>query len=197
MGWAAILLFLATAFTPVTNLAARSFGIPPRIEAAGAIVVLGASLNGDGELANESMRRAIEGITLYLKGLAPLVVFSGPGPRAERATEAQIRAKLAEDLGVPREAIVILEDARTTQQESLRIANLLPKQSEKTILLVTDSLHMRRAKSVFEEIGWKVLPAPWDDPAHSTTTPAGRVSLGIRLTFETAALAYYRIAGYL
>jgi len=196
-GWAAMSLFLVTALTPLTNVAARAFVVAPRINPASAIVVLGAGLNGDGELSDNSMRRAVKGISLYTKGLAPVIVFSGPSSKAEIATEGWVRAKLAQDLGVPREAIAVVDDARTTQQESIRIADLLSEQGEKKILLVTDSLHMRRAMLVFERADYEVLSVPSDDPANVATTPTARMKLAIRLAQETAALVYYRIVGYL
>src|SRR5688572_30077501 len=80
-GWVAISLSGVTALTPLANVAARAFEIPPTIKPASAIVVLGAGLNGDGELSNESLRRAVKGISLYTKRLAPVIVFSGPSSK--------------------------------------------------------------------------------------------------------------------
>ena len=196
-GWIAVGLSFAIALTPVTNDIARAFEIPSRIEKASAIVVLGAGLKEDGELSDESMRRAILGIALYAKQLAPLVVFSGPGLKVKMPTEARLRAQMAQELGVPSEAILTVDDARTTLEESVRIADLLSTHGKKRILLVTDSLHMRRASSLFESANYEVLAVPSDPSARTATTVAARLTLARRLTFETAALLYYKMAGRL
>jgi uncharacterized SAM-binding protein YcdF (DUF218 family) len=122
---------LVVILTPLIDTLAKGFEIPSKPETASAIVVLGAGLNGEG-LSSESMRRAVHAIAFYKKRLAPLIVFSGPG-RNSITTEGPVRARLARDLGIPPEAIVIVEEAETTQQESLRIAALLAKQGEKKI----------------------------------------------------------------
>ena len=194
-GWIAVGLSFAIALTPVTNDIARAFEIPSRIEKASAIVVLSAGLKEDGELSDESMRRAILGIALYAKQLAPLVVFSGPGSKVKMPTEAKLRAQMAQELGVPSEAILTVDDARTTLEESVRIADLLSTHGKKRILLVTDSLHMRRASSLFESANYEVLAVPSDPSARTATTVAARLTLARRLTFETAALLYYKMAG--
>jgi uncharacterized SAM-binding protein YcdF (DUF218 family) len=172
------------------------YEIPPKIEPAAMIVVLGGGIR-NGELSNESMRRAVWGITLYAKRLAPLIVFSGPGQDPRMPSEGQVRAQLARDLGIPPEAIVIVDDAQTTRQESLRVGDLLGRQGDKRILLVTDPLHMRRARYVFERAGYQVLSAPSEGSAEAAIAPTARVRLAVRLGLETAALAYYKIAGYL
>lgn len=56
-------------------------------------------------LSTSSLRRALHGITLHRKGLAPLLVFLGPA-RGAGLVEAEIRAELARELGVSPAAIL-------------------------------------------------------------------------------------------
>ncbi len=95
LGLGIIALFVVSAFTPMANVLAQSVAVRPEIAPADAIVVLAAGgASSSGALSDNSLRRAISGIDLYLKGLAPLLVFSGNDPGASRA-ESRIRAHLA------------------------------------------------------------------------------------------------------
>ena len=77
VGAAGVALFLVIAFTPAPSILDRWLAIPARLEPADALIVLAAGLDSDGVLSSSSMRRALRGITLYKKGLAPLLVLSG------------------------------------------------------------------------------------------------------------------------
>jgi uncharacterized SAM-binding protein YcdF (DUF218 family) len=181
----------------VSNVAGKTFAIVPERKPADAIVVLAASLLAGGSLSDESMRRAIAGIELYKQGLAPLLVFSGRGRQDEPLhTEAEQRSLMAQAVGMPVDVILKEETANTTREEAVRISRLLVHRGLRKILLVTDSLHLRRAKLVFENAGLEVFPAPSDDYSSSLVSSGDRLWLASRIVEEGAALAYYRLAGY-
>jgi uncharacterized SAM-binding protein YcdF (DUF218 family) len=189
-------LFLLSAFTPLPNILGRSTGGPSALEPAEAIVVLGGGVLPDGVLSNSSMRRALHGILLHRKGLAPILVFFGPvgddGP-----AEAEVRAELARELGVTPEVILTAEEARTTREEALRGGTLLQAKGVRRILLVTDAYHMRRARTLFEMAGFEVLAAPTHDLSSRVVKPEDRLTLMRRIVEERLARLYYGIAGYL
>lgn len=178
------------------NRIASALAGPTMVASSDAIVVLSASLLSDKTLTDESLRRALHGIRLYQRGLAPLIVLSGR-ERVSPPTEAEIRAKLARDMGIPADAILLEKAANTTREESMRIGELLLSRNARRILLVTESLHMRRAKLVFERAGFQVLPAPSDEYPQIASAPAGRFWLMFRVLQETGGLLYYRTAGYI
>lgn len=189
--------FLIVALTPASNAVGRKLAVRSEVRPAEAIVVLGAGLLHGGILNDESMRRAICGIELY-KGLAPVIVLSGTS-RAEEPnpTEAEIRAELAGAMGIPSQAILKEETANTTREESIHIAEKLRQQHMSRILLVTESLHMRRAEYVFERAGFQVFPATSADYTITAVGPVDKLWLTIRILEESAALIYYRAAGYI
>lgn len=123
--------------------------IPPHLvaqeaeEAADVIVVLA----GD---KGERVERAVE---LWKKGLSRtgLLVCSG-GPVYHKTTWASLMAAHAEELGVPREKIVLQDRSRTTVEDARFTAELLSARPDppRTILLVTSAWHSRRAKRDFE-----------------------------------------------
>jgi len=197
LGILIIIACLIVALTPVSNFAGKKFAILPDKKPADAIVVLGAGLMNAGSLQDESLRRVIAGIDLYKQGLAPLIVLSGGARRDDmQHTEAQQRSILAQTMGIPAEAILKEETSNTTREEAVRISRLLRHRGLRKILLVTESLHLRRAKAVFESAGLEVFPATSDDYSVSAISAKDRLWLASRIIEESAALAYYRLAGY-
>jgi uncharacterized SAM-binding protein YcdF (DUF218 family) len=118
------------------------------LDRADAIFVLGGSW----------LARAAEGGDLYLEGRAPLLVLSRElpdyGEEALRArgidvpgvTDVQVRALVG--MGVPRQAIEIIEPQEATATEAARIAELAAARGWKTIIVITDKLHTARARLV-------------------------------------------------
>jgi uncharacterized SAM-binding protein YcdF (DUF218 family) len=196
LGWAGVLFFLSTAFTPMPNLVSRWLAIPSRLEPAEAIVVLGAGVEPDGILSDPSIRRALDGMVLHRKGLAPLLLFSGPGP-GEGAAEAEVRAALARTLGISPEAILTESEARTTREEAIKSGAVLRERGIRRILLVTDPHHMTRAQRLFEQAGFEVFAAPTDEVFSGVSNPEGRLRLMRRTLQELLARWYYRVGGYL
>lgn len=192
LGLIALVLFVVAAFTPLSNDAARRLALPPDLGPADAIVVLGASANLDGTLNDVSLRRAIAGIALHRQGLAPRLVFLG------MAGEAESRARLAVTLGVPREAIIVEGHEPTTRDEAHRVSVVLGQRlGLRRVLLVTDLLHMRRARGLFERAGLAVRPAPTDTAVVTAASPERRLTLTRQVAQELAALVYHKLFGYL
>ena len=197
IGALALIAFAATAFTPLTSVVDRALDVGERIQPAAAIVVLGGGgVRGEDDLSDVSLRRTLRGVDLYRRGLAPVIVFSGP-QMAQGPAEAEVRAALARRLGVSAAAILTESMALTTRQESTRIAALLRPRSVQRILLVADRQGMRRAAGLFSRAGFEVLPAPADDVSGVAGSPEERLDLARRILIELTALAYYRAAGYL
>lgn len=198
LGIVAIGGFLIAAATPASNIIGEKLAVTDALQPSGAIVVLGGGLKRAGVMQEESLRRAIRGIELYRQGLAPLLLLLGPARRDEpNLTEAEVRTRLARAMGVPPDNILEFSTALTTREESIRTADLLQQRKIKDIILVTESVHMRRAKLVFERAGFEVRPAVSADYAAVMRSPQDRLWLAIRIVEESAALIYYRLAGYI
>ena len=199
LGIVTVAVFIIVALTPAGNAVGRRFGVASgQLKRADAIVVLGAGVMDNGVLSEQSMRRAIAGIALFWRDMAPLIVLSGPGrPDGVNPSEAGVRAKLAIAMGIPPGSILMEETAKTTREEAIHIANTLRPRDATRVLLVTDSLHMRRALRVFERSGLNVQSAVSDDYSSSAVSPGDRLWLAMRICQESAALVYYKIAGYI
>ena len=198
LGIAATALFLISIYTPIWNVLAARLAVSPKIEKADAIVVLGAGLNSEHSLGDESLRRAVYGMELFKQGLGDLLILSGPQSRSVPGnSEADVRRDLAVQLGMSPDRIRTIDRVNTTRDEARLVASLLSEHHLNKILLVTESMHMRRAAAVFESAGLTVFPAPSDNAPEDSTSPGGRLHLMTSVAEQGAALLYYRIAGYI
>jgi uncharacterized SAM-binding protein YcdF (DUF218 family) len=186
---------ILAAFTPLPNLALRRLGAPARVEAADAIVVLGSGAHTGGELTDSSLRRLLHGIALFHRGLAPLLVVSGPPNRAG-IVEARVRADLARTLGVPASAIVMVDTALTTQEEARDVAAALHARHARRVLVVSNSLHLVRSVGVFERAGLIALAAPAAEISDTDEKPEDRLRLLREVMKEVVGRVYYHVAGY-
>ncbi len=158
-------------------------------------MVLGRGVSRGGILTPESVLRTDHGITLYQQRLAPLIVFLGGGDDGGPA-EAEVRATIARLKGIPPDAILTETRAHTTREEALLVTALLQPRAVRTILLVTNSAHVLKARPLFERSGFDVYAAPSDDFS-DPGAPEQRLALMRSVVEELVGWAYYRIAGYL
>jgi len=193
-GLVGVALFFATAFTPLAQLLNLWMAVEPQLVPSDAIVVLGATVPPSGILSHESTQRTDHAIELYQQGLAPRLILLG-GTRKGGPSEAEIRARVARLHAIPAEAIVTESRARTTREEAERVGDLARSRGIRTVLLVTNSGHMARARPLFERAGFEVHPAP-SDTYFAPTAPEARLDLMRGLLQEVVGWIYYRITGY-
>ncbi len=197
LGGVGILLLLVTGFTPLPNVLSYWLAPARPLERAGAIVVLGAGgLRGGAVLTETSLRGVIDGIDLYRRGLAPVLVLSGTKSKAPRG-EAEVRADFARDCGVPPAAMLTVSSGRTTREEALEIQTLLQARGVRKIVLVTDSDGMARAMGAFEKVGFDVIPSYGVPVLNWGGSPEARLGLMRLVVMEIVARLYYHVARYL
>jgi len=190
-GAAALAAYFVCAFTPLTGAVYRALAMEAELRPADAIVVLGAGVTPEGELSGNSLRRTVYGIRLYRRGLAPRIMLLGP--EKEGTVEAEVRARLAADLGVPAAAVIVEPGGHTTRDEARLVAERLSAFRPVTVLLVTNLHHIPRARLQFEKEGMVVAPAPVPEDSARIERPQHRIALAISLVQELAARAYNRI----
>jgi uncharacterized SAM-binding protein YcdF (DUF218 family) len=195
IGLAVVAGFFLLAYTPLVN---RLQGGPVPWGPPGpgdAIVVLGSGMGADGALTARSLRRTVQGVRLHRQGLAPRLALLGIRPLSGPG-EAEARAQLARELGVPEPAIVALSGGRTTWEEASLAWSTLGRGGARRVLLVTDVSHMERSREAFARAGFEVVPAPVASAFSEPDRPAERLALARTLAQEWLARAYYRLAGY-
>ena len=168
------LLFGVTCFTTfgawmIAPLEAR-FERPAAMPASvGAILLLGGGSSGRISAArgvselNLAADRFTE--TLRLAQLYPqarIVISGGYGMLgAEGETEAATAERFFVALGIPKDRLVLEDQARNTAENADLTAGLL-KDVDGTIVMVTSAFHMPRSVGLFRKAGAVVLPWPTD-----------------------------------
>lgn len=117
-----------------------------------AIVVLGAPLTPSGELTDILVERVAAAAALHRAGGGALVVASGGVTRGAPRAEADA---LAEGLRAAGIADVLVENrSRSTVENARFCAALLAPHHARSIWLVTQPFHARRAELVFRRAGF-------------------------------------------
>jgi len=126
------------------------------------VVVLGAAIATSdvppADRFGKGILRVMEGIRLWKEIPGSRLVLSG-GSVPGRHSQKEAMAELPEQLGVPREALVVETRAMDTADEARLFAQLLGK---KPFALVTSARHMSRAVQHFKAIGLSPISCPCD-----------------------------------
>jgi uncharacterized SAM-binding protein YcdF (DUF218 family) len=128
------------------------------------IVVLGgggsysSQLPSPSQLSNASLTRLVEGIRLQRQISGSKLILSegnifGSGPVAE------VMARVAEDLGVRKDDMVLETQSRDTEAQAGMILQLV---GTERFLLVTSASHMPRSMGLFRKLGMNPIAAPTD-----------------------------------
>lgn len=162
----------------------------PGVEAAGAIVVLGAA-QYDGRPSPVFQARLDHAIGLWRAGHAPRLVMTGGRQEGDRTTEAATARAYAIAAGVPAEAILMESRGRSTLESLESVATILREEGVGATLFVSDRSHMLRVVRMAKDLGIGAYgsPAP-RSPADATL--ARRIEATLH---ELGALAWYAIGG--
>jgi uncharacterized SAM-binding protein YcdF (DUF218 family) len=143
----------------VIRLVARLLEAPLAIgdspaEPRDAIVVLGAPLSPRGELTPILAERVAAAAALYHAGGAPLVVASGGVTHGAPRAEADVLAEALRAAGVP--DVLVENRSRTTAENARYTAELLAPRGARSVWLVTQPFHSRRAELLFRRAAFDV-----------------------------------------
>lgn len=119
-----------------------------------AIVLLGYALHDD-QPTEELKRRVHAAAEAHAQGLSGIIVVSGGAAPGSSVTEAGVMARLLEEAGVPREAILLEEQAQDTMENLRFTARLLGGAKGKRILVVTSDYHLRRSLMTARRVGFR------------------------------------------
>ena len=157
---------------------------------ADAIVVMGAA-QYNGRPSPVFAARLDHAVSLYLAGVAPVLVMTGGKAVGDRTTEAAAGRAFAIDLGVRPEDILVEEHSRTTLESVRGVASLLAANDLRNVIFVSDRPHMLRVLRMAADEG----VTAWGSPTQTSPIEgdlAGQVDATIH---ELGALAYYFITG--
>ncbi|XXF77346.1 YdcF family protein [Myxococcaceae bacterium GXIMD 01537] len=135
------------------------FGQRERAGRAEVLVVLGARVLPGGQPSGALAARAEHAVSLYQRGLAPRLLFSG-GVGVNPPSEASVLRAVAVRLGVPEEACMLEERSHSTEENARYSAQLLRGLGVRRVLVVSDPYHLLRARQYFRLQGFEVDTSP-------------------------------------
>jgi len=126
--------------------------------------------------------RVWQAAALYRAGKAPqIVIAAGSARKLEgEQIEADAIAQMLDVLGVPRSALVLEPESRTTRENAANTLPLLQRLGARRVLLVTSAQHMPRAMQTFEKswgVGNAGTPILLPFPTDPVVLPVGNFSL--------------------
>jgi uncharacterized SAM-binding protein YcdF (DUF218 family) len=127
-----------------------------------AIVVFGAA-EYSGHPSPVYRARLDHAYTLFVQGMAPLIVTTGGGAQDPRFTEGGVGRDYLIAHGVPDRNIVAETQSSDTSQSAARVANILRANGLHTCLAVSDSYHMFRVKQMLGREGITAYASPRPD----------------------------------
>lgn len=143
------------------DLVARALEAPLHVDHAlaplDAIVVLGAPLHPSGRLSSILEERVAAAAALYQAGGAPHVIASGGTTHGAPRAEADALAEGLRAAGVP--DVLVESRSRTTLENARFTAELLAPLGARSVWIVTQPFHGRRAAHLFRRCGLE--PRVW------------------------------------
>lgn len=108
-------------------------------------------------LINNSLPRLNEGIRLWRENPGSKLIFTGGVAKTNTVSTAEVGARVAQSLGVPREQIITLDLPKDTEEEAAAVKQAI---GDAPFLQVTSASHLPRAMIFFQQEGLNPLPAP-------------------------------------
>lgn len=174
------------------SLAARIYLDGQRDEerAADVILVLG-SAQYDGRPSPVLQARLDHALTLYARGYAPYLLFTGGKQPADRFTEADTGRRYAIAHGVPPSAIFVEPAGRTTWQSMQASTAILRREGLRTVILVSDPFHAFRLRRMARDLHMQAVVSP---AAHSRVRSFAKQAAAIVREMEKYVV--YRCFGF-
>jgi uncharacterized SAM-binding protein YcdF (DUF218 family) len=177
-------LAIAAVVLLLTTLVLHVYGQQDRAAAADVLIVLGAGVEEGYLPSDAALRRCGHAAALYRDGYAPVIISTG-GVINSVLSEAEVCARVMVEAGVPRDAILLEEISRSTEENVIFAAELMAAYDQTTALIVTDRYHLLRAQVLSAQHG---LTLAGLSPAQETTDPIPLDEYLVSLGREALAL---------
>ena len=167
LGIASLALAIVTA---VLYTQARQEAVLDDSRPAQAIVVFGAAEYA-GRPSPTLRARLDQALTLYRRGLAPVIVTTG-GPGGDpNFTEGGVSRNYLVEHGVPSEKILVEKESSSTDQSIVQVSEMLARNHISSCIVVSDGYHLFRIKRQLASNGITAYGSPrpsQDEPSHWT-----------------------------
>lgn len=193
---AAMVLLLIVAYTPITSVLMPGLEHRDPLRAAPAIAVLSGQVLRDGTINASGQARVDYAFLLLRQGYSDrLIVTRGVASVGREPPVIREQMRLL-GLNYPADEVGPVAD---THDEAVKISRLARQRGWKSVILVTQPWHMRRARALFIKAGLAVVCAPCAENTYDLHKLDGA---GVRCRafrdwlHETIGLLIYRLRGW-
>lgn len=155
---AALLIWLAVSIGLAVVI--HTFGYDDAPREADVIVVLGAGLRRDNTPTRSHVVRIRRGAELWEEGYAARIICTGGMPGYATRSEADACLEILLARGVPRDAILLEDRSRSTEENALYARELMDANGWQTALVVSERYHLYRASYIFHAAGIDATMVP-------------------------------------
>jgi len=99
-------------------------------------------------------------LSLYARGLAPMLMTTGGAGGDPQFTEGTVGRDYLIDRGVPSERIIVEEESESTAYSVAAAAEIMRRMGLRSCVLVSDGYHIFRAKKMMQAEGITVYGSP-------------------------------------
>jgi uncharacterized SAM-binding protein YcdF (DUF218 family) len=208
-----LLLSLGPVSDTLVYLLERQYPPPSQetISKVDVVVILGGGVLPSGGLrptaepSGPTYSRAVNGVEYFQRSGAQYLIVSGGASPSGGETNAEVMKRLAIQLGVPANRILMEPCASTTWEHPQEVAKLIDEPRDTVIIgIVTSALHMKRSIMAFERYFSRVVPLPSNylhDPIrwgiHSFIPSAGALLASSATFHELIGLPWYYLKALL
>ncbi len=136
----------------VLLVAIAIFGWTSQPRKADCIVILGASVYGITP-SPVLQARIDEGLRLYRKGYAPMIIVSGSQAKREKISEAEAMRRSLVSQGVPQDRILVDDRSGSTWENLLFSQQLMQQKGAKSAIIVSNRYHLLRSCLMAKRLG--------------------------------------------
>lgn len=180
-------LLLVVIYTIATGLAVVRHSKKDETRQADAIVVFGAAQYA-GKPSPIYRARLEHALSLFQRGVAPIVITTGGAGRDSNFTEGQVGRDFLLARGVPETQLIAETQGHDTQQSAQRVANIMRANGMKSCVAVSDGYHLYRIKNMLGREGVTVYGTP--RPEARPTTAGKRLSA---ITHEVVSYTLWKL----
>ncbi len=120
---------------------------------ADAAVVLGAKSHIGSSINTCLDARVDQGVSLYKRGFAKKLIFTGGVDRGERVSEGELMQKIAVEKGALLKDIFLEKKSESTYENLVFTKKIMEQKKIKTVILVSDPYYLKRVDLIAKKLG--------------------------------------------
>jgi len=163
-----ISLLILIGYFILTAINISAFSKKDEIQKVDSAIVLGAAV-WNNEPSPVFKERINHSIFLYKNGYVNSIIFTGGIADNEKLSESYVAKNYAIKLGVLPEDIYIEEKSKITQENLEYAQQIMIQNNLSKVLLVSDSLHMKRSMMMAKDLGIEAYSSPTTTSKYKST----------------------------